>query len=164
MGSAAFAAYLRAQGLRPGDRVAVMMRNSVAAIAVVFGLARAGVAWVPVNAQQRGEGLRYLLTHSKPKLIVADEDLATLVTAVSFKTFLGLPPALAVGGGVVMWLLLHITQVMRVMQRAAQQHTPWSAAANDALALPGLSALCPSLRISIPGLPILQAFDAAKNL
>lgn len=79
--SAAFAAYLRAKGLRPGDRVAVMMRNSVAAIAVVFGLARAGVAWVPVNAQQRGEGLRYLLTHSQPKLIVADEDLATLVTA-----------------------------------------------------------------------------------
>lgn len=31
------------------------------------------------------------------------------------------PGVLAVGGGVVMWLLLHITQVMRVMQRAAQQ-------------------------------------------
>lgn len=78
--SAPFASYLRARGLQPGDRVAVMMRNSVAAIAIVFGLARAGIAWVPVNAQQRGEGLRYLLTHSQPKLIVVDEDFEALVT------------------------------------------------------------------------------------
>ena len=73
--SAAFAAHLRARGIVAGDRVAVMMRNSVATIAVVFGLARAGVAWVPVNAQQRGEGLRYLLMHSQPRLIVADAEL-----------------------------------------------------------------------------------------
>ena len=77
--SSAFAAHLRARGLKPGDRVAVMMRNSVATIAIVFGLARAGVAWIPVNAQQRGEGLRYLLTHPQPKLILADADLAELV-------------------------------------------------------------------------------------
>lgn len=74
--SAAFAAHLRSQGIVAGDRVAVMMRNSIATIAVVFGLARAGVAWVPVNAQQRGEGLRYLLTHSHPRLVIADADLA----------------------------------------------------------------------------------------
>jgi crotonobetaine/carnitine-CoA ligase len=74
--SAAFAAYLRTHGIVAGDRVAVMMRNSIATIAVVFGLARAGVAWVPVNAQQRGEGLRYLLTHSQPRLVVADTELA----------------------------------------------------------------------------------------
>lgn len=74
--SAAFAAHLRTRGIGAGDRVAVMMRNSIATIAVVFGLARAGVAWVPVNAQQRGEGLRYLLTHSRPRLVVADAELA----------------------------------------------------------------------------------------
>jgi crotonobetaine/carnitine-CoA ligase len=74
--SAAFAGYLRARGIVAGDRVAVMMRNSIATIAVVFGLARAGVAWVPVNAQQRGEGLNYLLTHSGPRLVVADIELA----------------------------------------------------------------------------------------
>lgn len=77
--ASAFAAHLRKIGLKPGDRVAVMMRNSVATLAVVFGLAKAGVAWVPVNAQQRGEGLRYLLSHSQPKLIVVDADLAELV-------------------------------------------------------------------------------------
>lgn len=73
--SAAFAAHLRSLDIAPGERVAVMMRNSIATIAVIFGLARAGVVWVPVNAQQRGEGLNYLLTHSQPRLVVADADL-----------------------------------------------------------------------------------------
>ena len=31
------------------------------------------------------------------------------------------PGVLAVGGGVVMWLLLHVTRLMRVLQRAARQ-------------------------------------------
>ena len=77
--SAAFASHLRSRGITPGERVAVMMRNSIAAIAVVFGLARAGVVWVPVNAQQRGEGLNYLLTHSQPRLVVADADLVAQI-------------------------------------------------------------------------------------
>ena len=43
------------------------------------------------------------------------------------------PGVLAVGGGVVMWLLLHITQVMRVMQRAAQQPVGTVASAHAAI-------------------------------
>jgi crotonobetaine/carnitine-CoA ligase len=78
--SATFAAHLRARGIVAGDRVAVMMRNSIATIAVVFGLARAGIGWVPVNAQQRGEGLRYLLTHSQPRLVVADAELVSQIS------------------------------------------------------------------------------------
>jgi crotonobetaine/carnitine-CoA ligase len=77
--ASAFAAHLRASGIEAGASVAVMMRNSVATLGVVFGLAKAGVAWVPVNAQQRGEGLRYLLSHSKPRLVVVDAELAPLV-------------------------------------------------------------------------------------
>jgi len=79
--ASAFAAHLHREGIVAGDRVAVMMRNSAATVAVVFGLAKAGVAWVPVNAQQRGEGLRYLLSHPRPRLIVADGELAGLAEA-----------------------------------------------------------------------------------
>ena len=76
----AFAAHLRRRGIGPGERVAVMMRNSIATIACVFGLAKAGVAWVPINAQQRGEGLRYLLSHSQPRLVLVDAELTALVS------------------------------------------------------------------------------------
>lgn len=72
--SAAFAAHLRARGLKRGDRAAVMMRNSELSLPVLFGLTRAGVVWVPVNAQQRGEGLRYILEHCEPGVVICDAD------------------------------------------------------------------------------------------
>lgn len=77
--SATFAAELRLRGLQPGDRVAVMMRNSRLSLAVLFGIARSGANWVPVNAQQKGEGLRYILTHSKPRLVICDRELLPAV-------------------------------------------------------------------------------------
>lgn len=74
-----FAAELRRRGLKPGDRVAVMMRNSRFSLAVLFGLAKASVVWVPVNAQLRGEGLRYILEHCEPGAVVCDADLTQTV-------------------------------------------------------------------------------------
>ena len=77
--SLALAAWLLARGLVWGDRVAVMLRNRPAAIATVFALARAGYVWVPVNVQQRGEGLRYILDHCAPSLLIAEADLLEIV-------------------------------------------------------------------------------------
>ncbi|QRM30332.1 AMP-binding protein [Microvirga sp. VF16] len=77
--SDAFAAGLRRLGLAPGDRVAVMMRNSPYSLAVLFGLAKAGIVWVPLNAQLRGEGLRYILEHCEPRGIVCDSDLVPTI-------------------------------------------------------------------------------------
>lgn len=74
--SRAAAAALAAKGLVPGDRVAVMMANSPEVIFLLYGIARAGLVWVPLNPQQRGLGLRYLVEHSQPKLIVVDETRA----------------------------------------------------------------------------------------
>ncbi|MCC7275549.1 MAG: AMP-binding protein [Alphaproteobacteria bacterium] len=80
--SAALAAALARRGLRAGDRVAVMLRNSPACVVVLLALARAGLVWVPVNVQQRGAGLRYVLEHARPALAVAEADLvATLADA-----------------------------------------------------------------------------------
>ena len=76
--SSSFASFLRDKGYRPGDRVAVMMHNSIAALSVIFGLAKTGIVWVPINAQQRGEGLRYLLAHARPRMVVVDADFAEL--------------------------------------------------------------------------------------
>ncbi|MGH6760794.1 MAG: AMP-binding protein [Phyllobacterium sp.] len=70
--SAALAAHLGVRGLKHGDRAAVMMRNSELSLPVLFGLARAGIVWVPVNAQQRGEGLRYILEHCEPGIVICD--------------------------------------------------------------------------------------------
>ncbi|HYB55491.1 MAG TPA: AMP-binding protein [Alphaproteobacteria bacterium] len=74
-----FARGLRDLGVARGDRVAVMLRNRPETLAVLFGLARAGAVWVPVNVQLRGEGLSYILEHSEPRLVIADGGLAATV-------------------------------------------------------------------------------------
>ena len=79
--SAAFAAALALRAPGPDTRVAVMMANSPQTLAVLFGIARAGAVWVPVNARLRGEGLRYILEHCEPRVLVADADLVPTVAA-----------------------------------------------------------------------------------
>ena len=80
-GSSAFSAHLRRLGLKPGDRAAVMMRNCVESLMVVFGLARAGVVWAPINVLQRGGNLEYLMSALQPALVIHDEDLGETVHA-----------------------------------------------------------------------------------
>ncbi len=77
--SDAMARALRGLGAVRGDRVAVMLPNGVPALALVFALAKAGLVWVPLNTALVGDGLRYILGHAKPRLVVADPTLvATL--------------------------------------------------------------------------------------
>ena len=77
--SGSVARQLRQRGLQRGDRVAVMQHNSRTALPTLYGLARAGIVWVPVNAQLRGDGLRYVLEHCQPSLVIADDDMLPLV-------------------------------------------------------------------------------------
>jgi crotonobetaine/carnitine-CoA ligase len=92
--SDAVAHWLRREGVRRGDRVALMIRNSPEAIALLLGIGKAGAVWVPVNVQQRGEGLAYILEHSAPSLIVADRDTAATVAGVG-----SLAPLWTLGAG-----------------------------------------------------------------
>lgn len=77
--SDAVAAALHGLGLARGDRVAVMMRNSPETLAVLFGLAKFGAIWIPVNVRLKGEGLRYILNHCAPSLCICDDDLLATV-------------------------------------------------------------------------------------
>jgi crotonobetaine/carnitine-CoA ligase len=77
--SDALASRLRQMGIARGERVAVMLRNGPAALAVAYALGKAGTPWVPVNVQQRGEGLRYILEHSAPSLVIAEADLVPTI-------------------------------------------------------------------------------------
>lgn len=83
--SDAMAHWLRREGVRTGDRVVLMIPNSADAIALLFGIAKAGAVWVPVNVQQKGEGLAYILSHSAPSLIVGDAETA-ITAAAAYET------------------------------------------------------------------------------
>jgi hypothetical protein len=70
---------MRAKGAVRGDRVAVMLPNGADALALILGMAKAGLVWVPVNTSLVGEGLRYILTHSAPRLVVVAPALHAVV-------------------------------------------------------------------------------------
>jgi crotonobetaine/carnitine-CoA ligase len=96
--SASVAAGLQDLGVGRGDRVAVMMRNSPGSLALIFALARAGMVWVPVNAQLRGEGLRHVLTHAEPRLVIADAELLPRIAEAN-ASLAGMPVVVAGGEG-----------------------------------------------------------------
>lgn len=91
-----FAAFIRQKGITRGETAAVMMRNSRYSLAILFGLAKAGVVWVPVNAQLKAEGTGYILQHSNARAVICDQDVYPVVQASG--TDLG-HVALIVSGG-----------------------------------------------------------------
>jgi crotonobetaine/carnitine-CoA ligase len=66
------AANLHQRGIRPDDRVATMIDNSLASVVAWFGAALAGAEYVPVNTRLRGGTLGYLLEDSAPRVVIAD--------------------------------------------------------------------------------------------
>src|SRR5437763_14697505 len=77
----ALAVWMRSIGLVPGDPVALMIRNSPVALALLFAIAKARAVWVPINVQSRGENLGYIFDHSGPKLVIADAELHATIIA-----------------------------------------------------------------------------------
>jgi long-chain acyl-CoA synthetase len=106
--SRAFAAWLQAQGLVKGDRVAVMMPNVPQYPVAVAAILRAGLVVVNVNPLYTPRELEHQLKDSGAKAIVVIENfasvLAQVLAAVPTKTvvlasmgdMLGLPKALIV--------------------------------------------------------------------
>lgn len=71
-GAAAAASVMRALGLKPGDRVALLFRNSPEYVALLFGALAARLAVVPLNVQERAVMLAAQVRHSGARLVSGD--------------------------------------------------------------------------------------------
>jgi long-chain acyl-CoA synthetase len=80
--SKAFAAYLQAQGLERGDRVAIMLPNVPQYPVVVAGILRAGYVVVNVNPLYTPRELEHQLKDSGAKLIIIFENFANTLQQV----------------------------------------------------------------------------------
>jgi malonyl-CoA/methylmalonyl-CoA synthetase len=74
----AHAGRLAADGLRPGDRVAVWATPHAATVAAIVGQALAGVATVPLNPAVGARELAHVLTDAAPRLVLAADPAAFL--------------------------------------------------------------------------------------
>lgn len=62
---------LRNRGIKPGDRVAMLMANYPVTVALLFGIWRAEATAVPLNTLYRSEELGFVLAQSAPRLLIA---------------------------------------------------------------------------------------------
>jgi long-chain acyl-CoA synthetase len=77
------AAGLRAAGLDPGDRVALVMGNIPEFVVAYFGILRAGLVAVPVNTGYTRAELAHVLADSGARLAVCGRGLAEAVLDVA---------------------------------------------------------------------------------
>jgi len=66
---------LRAFGLNPGDRVAIIAKNCVEYLETIHGVWHGGFAAVPANAKLHGRELGYILEHSGARVCIASSGL-----------------------------------------------------------------------------------------
>jgi crotonobetaine/carnitine-CoA ligase len=78
-----YAAFLAGLGVARGDRVALMLPNSLEFLCVWFACARMGALYVPINTDYRGEILRYQLDKADASCVVIDEGYADRLAAIA---------------------------------------------------------------------------------
>jgi non-ribosomal peptide synthetase-like protein len=70
------ARFLRDRGVRPGDRVAVLLDRGLDAYVTLFGLLKARAAYVPIDANHPADRLAYILEDSQARLAVTHQRFA----------------------------------------------------------------------------------------
>jgi acyl-CoA synthetase (AMP-forming)/AMP-acid ligase II len=77
------AAALRASGVGPGDRVAILDKNSLPYVELLFGAARAGAVQVPVNYRLAADEVAYIVDNARAKVLVAGAEFTPVLDAVA---------------------------------------------------------------------------------
>ncbi len=88
------AAGFRKAGVKPGDRIAILARNSHVYMALRFAIARADAVLVPVNFMLNAEDVRYILEHSGARMLFVDRttiDVAQDALTPEVERLLGIP-------------------------------------------------------------------------
>ncbi len=83
-----FAQALRAEGVGPGDRVALLLPNGLAMAEAYFATARLGAVAVPVNVRWAPPELRYVMDDATPSLIIAGEEFRPALEGTP-RTYIG---------------------------------------------------------------------------
>jgi malonyl-CoA/methylmalonyl-CoA synthetase len=81
--AAQYASYLKACGVKPGDRIAVQVEKSVAAVMLYLATVRAGAIFLPLNTAYTLNELSYFFGDAEPSLIVCDPAKADGIAGIA---------------------------------------------------------------------------------
>ena len=71
-GAGRVAARLRAEGVQPGDRVALQAEKSVEGVMIYLGALKAGAIFLPLNAAYTAAEVEYFRADAEPRLLITD--------------------------------------------------------------------------------------------
>lgn len=71
------------KGLKPGERVALLLPNGLSMAEAYFGLAKAGIIGVPLNLRWQPGEIMYAIGDAKVSMILADKELAPMLTPLT---------------------------------------------------------------------------------
>ena len=108
----AVASWLLSQGVGPGDRVAIFMKNIPDYLVVLFGIWYAGAAAVPVNAKLHGREADYILDDAGARIVFASSSQGASLSAG--RTVISVP-------GDAYRAILHSDPVTQITPRDATQ-------------------------------------------
>ena len=97
--TARYAHALAAQGLKPGDRLAVQVEKSPEAIILYLAAARAGVVFLPLNTAYTTAELDYFIADAEPALVIVDPARRAAIEPIAQAHAAGLETLDARGGG-----------------------------------------------------------------
>ncbi|NKQ58048.1 long-chain fatty acid--CoA ligase [Amycolatopsis sp. K13G38] len=80
---ARLAAGLRAEGIGPGDRFGLLLRNHPSFVELVLAAARLGAAFVPLNTMLTPPELSHIISHSGLRLLVTDASFSERLSATT---------------------------------------------------------------------------------
>ena len=75
------AAFLEGKGVQRGDRVCLLMHNSIDQVALYHATALTGFILVPVNSRYDAEALAHVVKDCTPRIVLYEEDFASVVAA-----------------------------------------------------------------------------------
>ena len=73
--------YFLSRGLQKGDKVSTICSNSTAFAAVLYGIHKAGLVWVPINTTLAREDMSYILSHGADLAIADHQARQRVLTA-----------------------------------------------------------------------------------
>lgn len=73
---------LKAFGIRPGERVSVLLANSLEFLIAYFGILKVGAVVAPVNILYRAGEVKYVLNNATPRVLIVGPDYLRVVQDV----------------------------------------------------------------------------------
>ena len=74
-----FCSALQVAGLQRGDRIAILMHNSIEMVVTEWACLLTGFTWVALNARASAAEVRQILDDSRPAVLIADKSLEPLL-------------------------------------------------------------------------------------